>query len=444
MTARTACILDRFSNAVSTPSTMPNDSQVDRATTPRGADYRAYRVGGYVRDHLLGRDHKDCDWVVVGATPATLREHGFRSVGRDFPVFLHPETNEEYALARTRRHSSRNDGPPVPASDPSVTLDEDLSRRDFTINAMAMDDEGRIIDPFGGRDDLRDGIIRHVGDAFDDDPLRILRGARFAARYGFRIAPETAQRMQALVAAGAVDGLVAERVWAELHKALAENGPARFFVELHRCGALARLLPELGALDGVPQVARFHPEIDTFRHVLMALDQATALSADPTVRFAVLVHDLGKGLTPPEQWPRHHGHEETGVPLVRAVAQRLRVPNAFAELGVAVCANHLLAHRAFELRPGTLARLFERLDAYRRPGRVEAFCVACEADARGRLGLDSRPYPQRDYLLACFEASRAVTAPDVVGPGMTGPRVGMLLHEARVRAIKAVDSSRYR
>lgn len=397
---------------------------------------QAYRVGGYVRDSMLGRVPKDCDWVVVGHSPEEMLALGFNQIGADFPVFLHPGTKDEYALARVERKIGPGyRGFDVIASS-DIRLEDDLQRRDFTINAMALSPEGDLIDPFDGEKDLRAGVLRHVSSAFRDDPVRVIRAARFAARYDFRIAHETNLLLKEMVTNGEVDELTPERVWAELHTALSEMKPSRFIEVLHECGALERLFPELACLDGVPQVIEHHPEIDTLVHVLMALDIATELTPDPLTRFAVLVHDLGKGATPEAMLPKHHNHEVAGVPLVRSLCERYRAPSEFRQIGELVSELHLRAHRALELRPNTVLKTFEQLDGFRRQSRVETFIVACEADARGRLGLENREYPQAEYLRKAFEAARLVSAQDIVARGATGEAIGKLHREARIHAIK--------
>jgi tRNA nucleotidyltransferase (CCA-adding enzyme) len=399
---------------------------------------KVYQVGGCVRDHLLCRPVRDRDWVVVGATPEELRALGFRQVGRDFPVFLHPETREEYALARTERKTAPGyRGFTVHAS-PEVTLEEDLRRRDVTINAIAMDEAGRLIDPFDGQGDLRRGLLRHVSPAFAEDPVRLLRVARFAARYGFAVADETWDLLREMVRAGEVDALVPERVWAEVQAALGEPLPVRFFDVLRDCGALARLFPEIDALFGVPQPAEHHPEVDTGLHVMRVLEQAAGLSPDPVVRFAALVHDLGKGTTPPGEWPRHVGHEERGVALVESLCARYRAPREYRDLGVLVARQHGLCHRAMELRPATLVRLLEDLDAFRRPERFEQALIACEADFRGRPGYEARPYPQAERLRAARAAAAAVAARALAGAGLAGPALAEALRERRIGAVRAL------
>ncbi|MGB4947594.1 MAG: multifunctional CCA addition/repair protein, partial [Candidatus Competibacter denitrificans] len=360
-----------------------------------------YLVGGAVRDELLGLPVKERDWVVIGATPDDLLARGFQPVGKDFPVFLHPQTREEYALARTERKTAPGYyGFDIQAG-AEVTLEEDLRRRDLTINAIARDTTGRLIDPYQGRRDLEARRLRHVSPAFAEDPVRILRLARFTARYaelGFQVAPETMALMRAMVADGEVDTLVPERVWAETVRALSEPRPELFFETLRACGALAVIFPEIDRLFGVPQPAAHHPEIDTGVHTLMALAQAVRSQADVVTRFAVLVHDLGKGTTPPEEWPRHIGHEQRGADLVRGLCHRLRVPNMFRELGVLTARYHTHCHRALELRPKTLLKILQAMDAFRKPQRFAHFLLACEADARGRLGLTERAYPQATLL----------------------------------------------
>ncbi|HLT27323.1 MAG TPA: multifunctional CCA addition/repair protein [Zeimonas sp.] len=398
---------------------------------------KIYRVGGSVRDELLGLEVKDHDWVVVGATPEELVARGFRPVGRDFPVFLHPETHEEYALARTERKTAPGyRGFEVHAA-PDVTLEEDLLRRDLTINAMAIGEDGELVDPHGGLADLRAGVLRHVGPAFAEDPVRILRTARFAARYdGFRVAPETMALMRAMVEAGEADALVAERVWQEISRGLMEKRPSRMFEVLRGCGALERVIPELDRLWGVPQPADHHPEIDTGVHVMMVIDFAAAAGAPLPVRFAALTHDLGKGTTPPHEWPRHIGHEQRSVELVEQLCERLRVPTECRDLARIVAREHGLVHRALELRAGTLAKLLERIDVARRPQRLEAVLAACEADYRGRLGRESRPYPQAEHLRRAARAFASVDTGSIARAHEHEPQsIREAVHDARARAI---------
>jgi tRNA nucleotidyltransferase (CCA-adding enzyme) len=406
---------------------------------------QAYLVGGAVRDRLLGRAHGDQDFVVVGSSPEAMLAAGFRPVGADFPVFLHPQTQQEYALARTERKSGRGYAGFTFHTGTDVSLEEDLRRRDFTVNAMAFDADGGLIDPFNGRADLEQRLLRHVSEAFAEDPVRILRAARFMARFaplGFQIAPETLVLMRHMVDNGEVDHLVPERIWQELRRALTEAQPSAFLRALRDCGALARLFPELERLYGVPQRAEFHPEIDTGTHLELVLDQCPQVAPDDDqVAYAALVHDLGKGLTPPEEWPRHVTHEHRGIEPARAMSERLRVPTEHRELGLLVCEHHLTMHRIFELKPGTLMRLLERLDGLRRPDRVRRFALACETDHRGRLGLSERPYPQRDHLLAALAAVRSVDTAALVARGLIGPAFGEVLRRERVTAIATLIGS---
>jgi tRNA nucleotidyltransferase (CCA-adding enzyme) len=403
---------------------------------------RTFLVGGAVRDRLLGRNVVDRDHVVVGATPEEMARLGFRPIGRDFPVFLHPETREEYALARTERKSGRGYHGFVFSTDPSVTLEQDLERRDLTINAMAEDDAGGLVDPFGGARDLEARLLRHVSSAFAEDPVRVLRVARFAARYaplGFRIADETLALMRRMVDDGEVGHLVPERVWAETRKALAEPAPSAFLRTLRACGALRILFPEVDALYGVPQRAEFHPEIDTGSHIELVLDMAARLApGDDLVGFCALTHDLGKALTPADQLPRHVGHEHAGVAPLRALASRLRVPAEYAALAEHVCRFHLDIHRAFELRAETLLSILERIDAFRRAERIAPFLLACEADKRGRLGAEDSDYPQAEYVRAAHAAAAAVDAAAFVEQGLTGPSIGEAVRKARIQAIATV------
>jgi tRNA nucleotidyltransferase (CCA-adding enzyme) len=397
-----------------------------------------YLVGGAVRDRLLGLPAAERDWVVVGATPDDLRARGFLPVGRDFPVFLHPETKEEYALARTERKTAPGYHGFVFHADPAVTLEEDLRRRDLTINAMAEDESGALIDPYGGQRDLAARVLRHVSPAFAEDPVRILRVARFYSRFrplGFQVADETLALMRQMVTAGEADALQPERVWQETRRALLQDDPAAFFELLRECGALARLFPELDALFGVPQTPKHHPEIDTGVHVLMALSQAARLQAPLEVRFAVLCHDFGKALTPETILPHHYGHEARGIERVTQLCERLRVPSDCRELALRVTRHHLLVHQAEQLRPGTLIELLERNDAFRQPERFLQFLQACECDARGRLGLEDRAYPQAAFLRGALQAASAVTAQDIVAQGLQGEAVGRELRERRIRAI---------
>lgn len=370
-----------------------------------------YLVGGAVRDKMLGIPVKDEDWVVVGARPEDLLAKGFRQVGKGFPVFLHPETQAEYALARTERKTGKGHTAFVFDASATVTLEQDLLRRDLTINAMAETTAGELIDPYGGQADLENRLLKHVSEAFSEDPLRVLRVARFAARFyhlGFKVAEETMALMKSIVASGELDTLVAERVWQETEAALTSPSPQQFVNVLRQCGALAIVLPEVDALFGVPQPEKYHPEIDTGVHTLMCLEQVAKLSNDSAVRYATLVHDVGKAVTEQSKWPSHYGHESLGLPLQQQIAVRLRVPNEHAQLAALVCEHHTKLHRVQQLHPATVLSLLESLDALRRPERLEKFLLACEADARGRTGFEDRDYPQRDYLTAILEAVSAL------------------------------------
>jgi len=400
---------------------------------------QTYLVGGAVRDKLLGRRVVDRDFVVVGATPDEMLRRGFRPVGRDFPVFLHPDTHEEYALARTERKSGRGYHGFVFRTDSEVTLEQDLERRDLTINAMAEGTDGGLVDPYGGARDLEARVLRHVSPAFAEDPVRVLRVARFAARYaplGFRIADETFALMRHMVDSGEVEHLVAERVWAETRKALTEPQPSAFLKTLRHCGATRVLFPEIDALYGVPQRAEFHPEVDTGVHIELVLDMAARLApGDDLVGWCALTHDLGKALTPPEMLPRHIGHEHAGVAPVRAMSARLRVPAEHAALAEHVCRFHLDMHRAFELRADTLLGILERIDSFRRPERLGPLLLACEADKRGRLGFENAEYPQAAYVREARAAAGAINAQAFVDEGLSGSAIGEAVRKARVRAI---------
>jgi tRNA nucleotidyltransferase (CCA-adding enzyme) len=402
---------------------------------------KTYLVGGAVRDRLLGLAIKDRDYVVVGATPQELINLGYKPVGKDFPVFLHPQTREEYALARTERKTGPGYHGFAFIADASVTLEDDLRRRDLTINAIAEDEHGALVDPFGGAQDLRERVLRHVSPAFAEDPVRVLRVARFAARYaerGFEVAADTLALMQQMVRSGEVDHLVSERVWAETQKALTENRPSAFLRTLRACAALARVMPEVDALYGVPQRAEFHPEVDTGIHVEMVLDMAARLApGDALIGWCALTHDLGKALTPTHVLPKHIGHEHAGVAPLRALAARLKVPADYAALAELVCRLHLLAHTAFELRANTVLELFEKLDAFRQPKRLAPFLLACEADKRGRLGKSEDDYPQARYLRALFEAAQQPKAQALLERGLSGPELGAAMREARLEAVTA-------
>ncbi|ROQ28760.1 multifunctional CCA addition/repair protein [Gallaecimonas pentaromativorans] len=403
-----------------------------------------YLVGGAVRDELLGFEVHDRDWVVVGETIEAMKKNGFEQVGRDFPVFLHPKTHEEYALARTeRKKGSGYTGFEVSAS-PDVTLEEDLIRRDLTINAMAKAEDGTLIDPYGGKRDLDNRLLRHVSDAFVEDPVRVLRLARFAARFahlGFTVAPETQALLQTMAASGELDALTPERVWKELEKALNTPSPQVFFEVLRACGALEVLFVELANLFGVPAPEKWHPEVDTGIHTLLVLAQAAKLTTDIEVRFAALCHDFGKGLTPPEKWPSHHGHGQSGLPLIKSFCERFRVPNGCRDLALLVSDLHCQVHTAFELRAATLIRLFDKLDAWRKPERVEKLVLACIADIRGRTGFEQHPYPQADWVRRCFNAARTVDVKAIVAQGLKGPAVGEAVNRARIEKVQALKDA---
>jgi tRNA nucleotidyltransferase (CCA-adding enzyme) len=402
---------------------------------------QTYMVGGAVRDALLGLPVNDRDWVVVGATPHEMISAGYLPVGKDFPVFLHPETREEYALARTERKTARGYHGFVFHAEPDVTLEQDLARRDLTINAMAQDQQGKVIDPFGGRKDLKARTLRHVTDAFREDPVRILRIARFAARFTeFKLAPDTLRLMRDMVQAGEVDALVAERVWQELARGLMEEQPSRMFDVLRECGALERLLPEVQRLWGVPQRADYHPEVDTGVHLMMVLDTAARLHAPLAVRFACLTHDLGKGTTPADILPKHIGHEDRSVQLLRGICERLRVPVECRELADVVAREHSNVHRSAEFGAGAVVRLLERCDAFRKPQRFDAVLLACECDARGRLGFEDSAYPQRPRLMGALGAAQAVETHAIATAaqqrGVSGPKIGELIQQARIEAVE--------
>jgi tRNA nucleotidyltransferase (CCA-adding enzyme) len=398
---------------------------------------KIYAVGGAVRDEMLGLPVKDRDYVVVGATPEEMVRLGYRPVGRDFPVFLHPQTHEEYALARTERKSGRGyRGFQVHAA-PDVTLQDDLARRDLTINAMARAEDGTLIDPFGGAADIASRTLRHVGPAFVEDPVRVLRVARFSARLGFDVAPETMALMRRMVEEGEVDHLVAERVWQELSLGLMSAQPRRMLEILRACGALARILPEVDRLFGVPQPPQHHPEIDTGDHILRVLDCTAARDEPLEVRFAALVHDLGKGTTPPEEWPQHIAHESRSVELIEALCERLRVPAACREVALAVARVHTKVHRALELRPATLLALIEELDYFRRPERLDLALRACECDARGRKGLEERAYPQAEHVRRAARAAASVDAGAIALATEERARIKDNVRRARIEAIRS-------
>ncbi len=402
---------------------------------------RVYLVGGAVRDRLLDLPVKDRDWVVVGATPQTMVDQGYQPVGKDFPVFINRSTGEEYALARTERKTAKGyQGFQFNAS-PEITLEQDLARRDLTINAMAEDEAGNLIDPYNGQADLAEGVLRHVSDAFLEDPVRVLRAARFAARFGFTIAPETQALMSEMVNNGEVDALVPERVWAEMRKALATDAPQIFFQVLRDCGALARVLPEIDDLFGVPQTAKYHPEIDSGIHTLMVIEQAAKLSDDTVTRFAALVHDLGKATTPKEELPSHKGHEARGLPLIRDLCERLRVPKKYQALALAVSEYHLHMHKMFELQPKTVLKMLEKTRSLMDDERAQQVADCCLADARGRTGFEDRSYHQAKLFLRFQQAAKAVNG-GLIAKGMDdGAQIQQAIHQARILAIRAVDKS---
>jgi tRNA nucleotidyltransferase (CCA-adding enzyme) len=406
---------------------------------------KIYAVGGAVRDRLLGLAVADQDYVVVGATPEQMERLGYRPVGRDFPVFLHPQTHEEYALARTERKTARGyRGFEIYAA-PEVTLEQDLARRDLTVNAIARDQQGNIIDPFHGVADLKAGILRHVSPAFAEDPVRVLRVARFAARFGFAVAPETQELIREMVRNGEVDHLVAERAWQEISRGLMEAAPSRMFLTLRECGALARILPEIDALFGVPQPPEHHPEVDTGVHIMLVVDYAASRNLPLPVRFAALTHDLGKGVTPEALWPKHHGHENKSVELVENLCRRLRAPNECRDLAVLVARYHGDVHRAGELRPGTILKLLSATDIFRKPGRFEEFLDACACDFHGRPGHERRPYPPAGILRCAAAAARAVDAGaialEIGDPG----RIPAAIEAARLKAVtEALAAARQR
>ena len=404
-----------------------------------------FKVGGAVRDQLLGRAVVDIDWVVVGATPEQMRAEGFRPVGDDFPVFLHPKTSEEYALARTERKSGHGYGGFTFHTSPDVTLEDDLLRRDLTVNAMAQDANGTIFDPYGGQADLAARVLRHVSPAFAEDPLRVLRVARFAARYaylGFSVAPETLNLMRQLSESGELAHLTAERIWQEFAHALMEDNPEVFIQVLHDCGALKALLPEVDVLFGVPQPAEHHPEIDTGVHILSVLQQCARFKQTLNVRWACLLHDLGKGTTDPQAWPQHIAHEKHGLPLIKNVNKRFKAPNECAELALLVGEYHTHAHRALELRPESLLKLLMKFDIMRRPQRFDDFISASEMDSRGRLGLEERLYPQAEYLRQAAATMRAVSVKPLLEQGLQGAELGQALNVERLNALQNYVSAK--
>jgi tRNA nucleotidyltransferase (CCA-adding enzyme) len=404
---------------------------------------KAYLVGGAVRDTLLNLPVRERDWVVLGETPEAMLQKGFTKVGKDFPVFLHPETKDEYALARTERKTTHGYKGFAVCATPDVSLAEDLLRRDLTINAMAMLDNGEIIDPYGGQEDIKNKVFRHISPAFCEDPVRVLRIARFCARYqhlGFHIAPETQKLMQSMVKQGEIDHLVPDRVWAETTKALSEQSPSAYFQTLRDCGALACIFPEIDALFSVPQTAIYHPEIDTGIHTLMVLDQAALLSNKTTVRFAALTHDLGKALTPVANWPSHHGHETLGLSALTALCTRLRVPNNYQKLAQQAMQYHTHSHRAFELKASTLCATLVSLNAFKADNHLNDFLLACEADARGRLGFENSAYPQAHYILAAQKAGANIDSSTVLSGNLQGKEIGIAINRLRTAEISKIKA----
>lgn len=402
-----------------------------------------YLVGGAVRDYLLGRPVKEKDWVVVGATPQEMLAQGFKPVGKDFPVFLHPKTGEEYALARTERKIAPGHTGFTFHAAPHVTLEEDLYRRDLTINAIAQTIDGQIIDPYGGQADLARRLLRHVSSAFVEDPLRVLRVARFMARLGnlgFTIAPETLQLMETISLSGELATLSPERVWQELVRALSEPQPHLFFTTLESCGALSCLFPELAQLRGVPANPKSHPEIDSWEHTLLVMQQITLLTKEPIARFAALVHDLGKALTPIDQWPSHADHALKGTPLVHALCQRYKVPRAFQEFALLATRYHLAGHKVLEMSAAELVSLLNHLDLFRRPHRLEWFLVVCQADSQGRIGYEKHPYPQADFLRQAYQTAAAVSVQPLLQQGLTGAAINQALNKQRVKAVATLVS----
>lgn len=400
-----------------------------------------YLVGGAVRDTLLNYPFTERDWVVVGATPQQLLDLGYQQVGKDFPVFLHPKTKEEYALARTERKNGQGYTGFAVYADSDVTLEQDLMRRDLTINAIAKHENGQLVDPFSGLEDIKNKVLRHVSPAFSEDPLRVLRVARFYARYahlGFTVADETLALMADISQSGELTTISPERIWVETAKALQERNPEAFIQLLQQTSALSQLMPEVAALWGVPQPEKWHPEIDTGIHTLLVLEQAAKLSPRLDIRFAALVHDVGKGATNPINWPAHHGHDHSGLKLIEALCQRLRVPNDCKDLALLVCQYHQIIHQAFELKPATVLKMFNNIDLWRKPERLNAILLACTADMRGRTGFEQAEYPQADYLTYLAEAARQVNAQEVMAEGVSGPDIKAALQQRRLDVLTTV------
>jgi tRNA nucleotidyltransferase (CCA-adding enzyme) len=403
-----------------------------------GLYVKIYLVGGAVRDQLLHLNVKDRDWVVVGATPQSMLDNGFTQVGKDFPVFLHPKTKEEHALARTERKSGSGYTGFDVYSAPDVTLNDDLIRRDLSINAIAQSDSGELFDPHNGQLDIKNRLLRHISPAFSEDPLRVIRVARFAARFAhleFTICPTTMKLMTELTQSGELDHLTSERVWQEVANALTTKSPQVFFEVLRECGALKVLFPELDALYGVPNPEKWHPEIDSGIHTMMVLEQAAKLTEDTAIRFAALIHDVGKAVTDPSLWPSHHGHGQRGLAIIEKLCTRLRVPNTYKDLALMVSDHHCKIHRCDDMRKDTIIKLFDKTDAWRKPQRFEQFLLTCEADARGRLHFETEPYPQRDTMLNYFNQANSVNVQDIIKQGITGAAIKPALFKARVCAI---------
>lgn len=400
---------------------------------------KTYLVGGAVRDQLLNIPIKDRDWVVVGATPQDMLDQGYKQVGADFPVFLHPKSQEEYALARTERKSGKGYQGFSVDFGKEVTLEEDLVRRDLTINAIAQDSAGNIIDPYNGQSDLKQKLLKHVSNAFEEDPLRVLRVARFAARFhhlGFRVAEETLQLMKKISDSGELKYLTPERVWVETERALSEKSPWIYFEVLRECSALSHCFPELDALFGIPQPEKHHPEIDTGLHSLLSLEQSSYLSEDTEVRFAAIMHDLGKAKTDSSAWPQHIGHEKLGIDPINSLCERLKVPNKHKELSLKASEFHTHVHRAFELKPTTIFKLFKQTDALRKPERFQQILLVCKSDARGRTGFEESPYNQADFLWAMLKAAQNIDTKAISQSGLPGPQIGTAIEQARIQAIK--------
>jgi len=402
---------------------------------------KIYQVGGAIRDRLLGLASQDIDWVVTGATPEQMVEHGYKPIGKDFPVFLHPDSKQEYALARTERKVARGYAGFQFKTDPNITIEQDLQRRDLTINAIALDEKGALIDPFNGQQDIERRVLRHVSDAFVEDPVRVLRVARFAARYahlGFNIADETRQLIGQIGASGELDALVAERVWTEMYKALGEPDPQVFFTSLRECGVLKTLFPEIDALFGVPQPPRYHPEIDTGVHVMMCLKRSAELDFDTDIRFAVLMHDLGKATTPAEILPSHRGHEMRGVAIAGEFCRKWKAPKAITDLALLTVEYHTHIHRAYEMKPSTLLEFFRKTDSFRRPERFYKMTRACIADARGRTGYENDPYPQADYAVRLVNRLNALDISEVTRKASADRDIGQAIHDFRLRYLKTI------